>query len=249
MPYHYNGEMNRGSGGYYSLGTQIVQGTLTYYEDGGPGGTFYWRYKGQFTKGKATGQGTTSYGEQWPDDDCRYWVYHGAHDNEFAHGHGTWYYPSKAMAYFGNHQEGKYHGEGTSYRDDGAIMEGDTREDGTRMYDVRADKDHWETTYSGDTREDGTREYEGEWRADYWQGRGTLFCLDGITPAREGDCDWRKGSSQSYEDGSRYEGEWDDNGKQKHGWGILYDPNLKIVYKGWWQNDKPSEVPPPGYPV
>ena len=237
----YEGEMSCFNGIWRAHGQQ---GTLTCYtEDGGPENVLSWRYEGSFDKGHATGQGTTTYGEQYPDNlELAGYIYKGDHDKGKADGRGTWYRPDGTKEYVGDLQADKYHGQGTWYRPDG-----------TKEYvgDFQANEYHGQgTSYRHDgniredgAREDGTREYEGEWRASYWQGRGTLFRLDGITPAREGDCDWRNGSSHSYEDGSRYEGEWHDDGEQRHGWGILYDPNLNIVRKGWWQNDKPSAPP------
>ena len=169
-------------------------------------------------------------------------------DGEQRHGWGIQYRPDGTKEYEGQWEEGYWQGHGTLFCPDGITHERDWRkgvshayEDGSRYegeWDDDGEQRHgWGIQY----RPDGTKEYEGQWKEGYWQGHGTLFCPDGITHER----DWRKGVSHLYEDGSRYEGEWDDDGEQRHGWGILYDPNLNIVYEGWWQNDDPSDGPPP----
>ena len=107
----------------------------------------------------------------------------------------------------------------------------------------------WEAHGRGTSfRADGTEEYEGRWESDYWHGHGILFHLDGITPVHDDGRYWTNGSSYSYEDGSRYEGEWHDENEQKHGWGIKYRPDGTIEHSGWWENDQPVDEPPPNDP-
>ena len=222
MKYRYKGDISV-SGRVYGC-VPNGQGKVTAREE--DGGTVSWTYKGAFDDGRMTGHGKMTYGEQYPnvaDYVVAGCVYEGYHRDGKAHGRGTWYRSDGTKEYVGDFQADEYHGQGTWYRPDG-----------TKEYvgDFQANEYHGQgTSY----RPDGTKEYEGEWRASYWQGHGTLFHLDGNHKWKD---DWRNGGSQSYEDGSRYEGEWDDDGEQRHGWGILYDPNLNIVYKGLWQNDE-----------
>ena len=63
---------------------------------------------------------------------------------------------------------------------------------------------------------------------------------------------WVNGGAEEYErqEGEEmywYEGDWDEEGW--HGWGILYRPDRTTVEReGWWQNGKPVDDPPAGYP-
>ena len=215
-------------------------------------------YEGQWKKGYWQGHGTLfcpdgiTHERDWRkgvshlyEDSSRY---EGEWDDDVKqrHGWGIQYRPDGTKEYEGQWEEDYWQGQGTLFCPDGITHECDWRkgvshlyEDGSRYegewHDDGEQRHGWGIQY----RPDGTKEYEGQWEEDYWQGQGTLFCPDGITH----ECDWRKGVSHLYEDGSRYEGEWHDDGEQRHGWGILYDPNLKIVRKGWWQNDKSSAPP------
>ena len=198
---------------------------------------------------RAHGRGTCYYPGGYPDGAV---AYDGNHVNGKYHGQGTSHRPDGTKEYEGQWKEGYWHGHGTLFCPDGITH---AREDDWRKGDSCSYKDG--SRYEGEWRNDGnqrhrwgiqyrpdgTKEYEGQWKEGYWHGHGTLFCPDGITHAWERD--WRKGDSLLYKDGSRYEGEWDDDGEQRHGWGILYDPNLNIVYEGWWQNGDPSDGPPP----
>ena len=76
-------------------------------------------------------------------------------------------------------------------------------------------------------------------------GKATGLCSVPTASLTAQERDWRKGDSNLDEDGSRYEGEWHDDGEQRHGWGYYTIPNLKIVHEGRWQNDKPIKEPPP----
>ena len=185
MLYHYNGELNCGKTGYYSLGELVEMGTLTCYENGGPGGPFSWRYKGQFKKGYLTGEGRTTYGEQWSDPDLAGWVYIGAHVN------------------------GDYHGQGTSHRPDGNIREDGAREDGTKQYEGQwkdncwcgpgtlylpdgsaSPNGNWVNGYSGEYEWEKGEEmfwYEGDWDEEGCpHGWGILYRPDRTTVEREG---------------------------------------------------------------
>ena len=169
-----------------------------------------------------------------------YWIYEGAFASCHVTGQGRTIYggqsDSPGYIYDGEHRDGTAHGQGTSFRSDG-----------TKEYEGqwKSNECHGQGTWY---RPDGTKEYEGEWESSYWHGQGTLFCPDGITPVHDGVRCWRNGSSFSDEDGSRYEGEWHDDGKQKHGWGIKYRPDGTIEHSGWWENDQPRDEPPPNDP-
>ena len=186
------------------------------------------------------GNGTlTCYGE---DGVTVSWTYKGAFVNGRMTGQGTTTWKGTGTPddpgyiYDGAHVDGSAEGSGIWHRLDGTMMyKGNSK---AEEYDGQG------TSY----RPDGTKEYEGEWEASYWHGQGTLFCPDGITPVHDGVRCWKNGSSFSYEDGSRYEGEWHDDDEQKHGWGIKYRPDGTIEHSGWWENDQPRDEPPPNDP-
>ena len=130
-----------------------------------------------------------------------------------------------SWVYIGEVKEGTDdtpHGIGTKVRRSGVLREGfwkDGKLNGTGRF-IDWDGDYYVGEYKEDSRYGpGTMHYDGhvytgEWEG--WKGKGEIY----------------------YKDGTKYIGEWDDDGYKKNGFGTLYSADGQVLNEGKWEQDK-----------
>lgn len=81
--------------------------------------------------------------------------------------------------------------------------------------------------------------YRGDWKDNKRHGKGTYEWADGVKYTGDYVNDKREGEgTYSWPSGERYEGEWRNDVRE--GFGILYDQDGNVKYKGNWKEDKIS---------
>ena len=90
----------------------------------------------------------------------------------------------------------------------------------------------------------GRKSYKGEWRNGVCHGMGTMVYTDGMYKGRF-NMGMRQGSGiYYYSDGSRYDGNWQND--KRNGSGRIYyadpDPENRIYFEGYWENEARTGV-------